>query len=129
MEFDDKIPIYYQIKTTLYDQIISGKLVAGDKLPPVRQLAVSLTVNVNTVQRALREMIDEGVIVSRRGRGNFVTTEPAVVDQLKQDMINQYIKQLYDQLHRLNISDQDMINELVTYIERQVSNNDNHIEN
>ena len=53
MKFDDKIPIYYQIKNYIYRQIIIGELAPGDKLPAVRQLAVDLTVNVNTVQRAL----------------------------------------------------------------------------
>lgn len=125
MEFDDKVPIYYQIKTAIYDQIIAGQLAPGDKLPAVRQLAVSLTVNVNTVQRALREMITEGVIVSQRGRGNFVTADPQVIEQLRESLITQYLKQLYDQLHRLRISDEQMIDELKAYIERQGDLNDN----
>lgn len=128
MEFDDKVPIYYQIKTVIYDQIIAGQLAPGDKLPAVRQLAVSLTVNVNTVQRALREMIDEGVIISRRGRGNFVTENTEIVEQLKQELINRYLKQLYDQLHRLKISDSEIIDELTAYIERQGDSNDNNAE-
>ncbi|MCH5461578.1 GntR family transcriptional regulator [Lactobacillus sp. LC28-10] len=126
MEFDDKVPIYYQIKTAIYDRIIAGQLAPGDKLPAVRQLAVSLTVNVNTVQRALREMIAEGVIVSQRGRGNFVTDDPQIIEQLRERLITQYLKQLYDQLHRLRISDEQMIDELTAYIERQGDSNDNN---
>lgn len=129
MEFDDKVPIYYQIKTVIYDQIIAGQLAPGDKLPAVRQLAVSLTVNVNTVQRSLREMIDEGVIISQRGKGNFVTDNAAIVEQLKQELINRYLKQLYDQLHRLKISDKQIIDELTAYIERQGDLNGNNSEN
>ena len=59
MEFDDKIPIYYQIKQYLYQEIITDRLKSGDQLPAVRQLAADLTVNVNTVQRALTELIQE----------------------------------------------------------------------
>lgn len=128
MEFDDKVPIYYQIKTVIYDRIIAGQLAPGDKLPAVRQLAVSLTVNVNTVQRALREMIDEGVVISQRGRGNFVTSNAEIVEQLKQELIDRYLKQLYDQLHRLNISDEQIINEVTAYIERQGDSNDDNAE-
>lgn len=128
MEFDDKVPIYYQIKTVIYDQIIAGQLAPGDKLPAIRQLAVSLTVNVNTVQRALREMIDEGVVVSQRGRGNFVTSNAEIVEQLKQELIDRYLKQLYDQLHRLNISDEQIVNEVTAYIERQGDLNDDNAE-
>ncbi|GAX08517.1 GntR family transcriptional regulator [Secundilactobacillus silagincola] len=128
MEFDDKVPIYYQIKTVIYDQIIAGQLAPGDKLPAIRQLAVSLTVNVNTVQRALREMIDEGVVISQRGRGNFVTSNAEIVEQLKQELIDRYLKQLYDQLHRLNISDEQIVNEVTAYIERQGDLNDDNTE-
>ncbi|GAX00569.1 GntR family transcriptional regulator [Secundilactobacillus silagei] len=128
MEFDDKVPIYYQIKTVIYDQIIAGQLAPGDKLPAIRQLAVSMTVNVNTVQRALSEMIAEGVIISRRGRGNFVTDNAQIVEQLKQQLMTSYLKQLYDRLHRLNISDEQMVAELTAYIERQGDSNGNDIE-
>ena len=75
MEFDDKVPIYFQIKQYLYQTIITDRLKSGAQLPAVRQLAAELTVNVNTVQRALSELIQEGVLVTRRGRGNFVTDD------------------------------------------------------
>ncbi len=71
MQFDDKVPIYYQIKQYIYRELIVEHLRAGDKLPAIRELAVTLTVNVNTIQRALSELISEGVIVSQRGKGNF----------------------------------------------------------
>lgn len=129
MEFDDKVPIYYQIKTVIYDRIIAGELAPGDKLPAVRQLAVSLTVNVNTVQRALREMMADGVVISQRGRGNFVTDDPQIIERLRERLITQYLKQLYDQLHRLRISDEQMIDELTAYIEGQGDSNDNNAKN
>ncbi|MTV82307.1 GntR family transcriptional regulator [Secundilactobacillus folii] len=129
MNFDDKVPIYYQIKTVIYDRIIAGELAPGEKLPAVRQLAVSLTVNVNTVQRALREMIEEGVVTSQRGRGNFVTTDTNVIETLRQDLITRNLKQLYERLHRLNIDDQEIINELVTYIERRARQNESNGKN
>lgn len=126
MEFNDKVPIYYQIKTVIYDQIIAGERQPGEKLPAVRQLAVSLTVNVNTVQRALSEMIAEGAIVSKRGKGNFVTEDTQVIETVKTQLITEHLSNLYEQLHRLNIDDQDIINALVTYIERRGNSDDNH---
>ncbi|MCZ3394263.1 GntR family transcriptional regulator, partial [Enterococcus faecium] len=57
MKFDDKIPIYYQIKQYIYKEIIINHLTPGSKVPAVRQLALDLAVNVNTVQRSLRELI------------------------------------------------------------------------
>ena len=75
MKFKDNLPIYLQIEDYIYLQIAQGKLQAGEKLPSVRALALELTVNANTVQRALREMTAKGYIFTKRGEGNFVTTD------------------------------------------------------
>ena len=87
MEFDDKIPIYYQIKQYLYQEIITDRLKSGDQLPAVRQLAADLTVNVNTVQRALTDLIQEGVLETKRGRGNFVTNDMKVLIDMKKRLL------------------------------------------
>jgi len=117
VQFDDKVPIYYQIKNYLYHRIVSGGLQPGEKLPAVRQLAVDLTVNVNTVQRALSEMITEQILVSKRGRGNFVTEETAQITALKQRLITDYIQEFYGQLHALKLSDAEIIAEIKQYIQ------------
>lgn len=124
MQFDDKVPIYYQIKNYLYHRIVSGELAPGEKIPAVRQLAVDLTVNVNTVQRALREMIAEGVLVPQRGRGNFVTGEQAQIDALKRQLITAYIQRFYEQLHALKLSDEAIIHDMQTYIDQRGNSND-----
>ncbi|HIW71690.1 MAG TPA: GntR family transcriptional regulator [Candidatus Levilactobacillus faecigallinarum] len=117
MQFDDKVPIYYQIKNYLYHRIVAGTLKPGDKLPAVRQLAVDLTVNVNTVQRALSEMITEQILESKRGRGNFVTQDQDQITALKQRLITDYIQEFYTQLHALNLSDAEIIAEIERYIQ------------
>lgn len=124
MKFDDKIPIYYQIKLYLYREVLTGKLKPGDKLPPVRQLAVDLTVNVNTVQRALTEMIAEKTIISQRGKGNFVTEDQAALAQLKEQLVMTQLAQLYDQLHRLNLSDAEIVASLQRYIDQKEAQRD-----
>ncbi|QMU07193.1 GntR family transcriptional regulator [Levilactobacillus suantsaii] len=119
MLFDDKVPIYYQIKNYLYHRIVAGDLQLGDKLPAVRQLAVDLTVNVNTVQRALREMIAEGYIVPQRGRGNFVTADAAKITTLKHELLRTYSQAFYRQLHALKLSDTEILQAIETYIEKR----------
>ncbi|GEO69072.1 GntR family transcriptional regulator [Levilactobacillus acidifarinae] len=119
MQFDDKVPIYYQIKNYLYHRMVAGELGLGEKLPAVRQLAVDLTVNVNTVQRALREMIDEGYIAPQRGRGNFVTQDATKIATLKQQLTTTYIQDLYGQLHALKLTDAEIIAEIKTYIQQR----------
>lgn len=116
MQFDDKVPIYYQIKNNLYHRIVAGDLAPGEKLPAVRQLAVDLTVNVNTVQRALSEMVTEQVLTSKRGVGNFVTTDTARITALKQRLSHGYIERLYTQLHALRLSDGEIVTAIQAYI-------------
>lgn len=119
MQFDDKVPIYYQIKEYIYRQIITGKLAPGDKMPSVRQLAVDLTVNVNTIQRALSELTAENLIEPKRGKGNFVTATDQQISELKEQLINEHLQQLYKNLRELNVSDEEILNDLGRYIDKQ----------
>ncbi|MCT4457373.1 GntR family transcriptional regulator [Lactiplantibacillus paraplantarum] len=116
MKFDDKVPIYYQIKQYIYHEMIDGTLTPGAKLPAVRQLALDLTVNVNTVQRALSEMITEGTLTSQRGKGNFVTTDQARITQLKTTLVTEQLTLAYNQLHALDLSDSEIVTSLQQYI-------------
>ena len=72
INFHDSRPIYEKVKDSLRQLILSGALPEGDRLPSVRELAVSLTINPNTIQRAYRELEQEGYIVSVPGKGSFV---------------------------------------------------------
>jgi GntR family transcriptional regulator len=73
----DVTPIYAQLERALRAAIASGRLRPGDQLPTVRQLAVDLQVNANTVARVYTELERAGVIETRRGVGSFVTATPA----------------------------------------------------
>ena len=71
----DSRPIYEQVKDGLRQLIINGVLTEGSRLPSVRELAVSLTINPNTIQRAYRELETEGYICSVAGRGSYVCAQ------------------------------------------------------
>jgi len=66
------VPLHDQIVTQLRRLIATGGLAQGDELPPVRQLANDLGINLNTVARAYRELTDAGLLASVRGRGTVV---------------------------------------------------------
>jgi GntR family transcriptional regulator len=68
----DATPIYAQLERGLRAAIATGRLRPGDQLPTVRQLAVELRVNANTVARVYAELERAGVIETRRGVGSFV---------------------------------------------------------
>ena len=124
MEFDDKVPIYLQIKQFLYQAIITDRLKSGAQLPAVRQLAAELTVNVNTVQRALSELIQEGVLITRRGRGNFVTNDIKVLIEMKNRVIATELGTLYRQLADLNLSAAEMKDAFAQYVDEQEAHHD-----
>src|SRR6202162_6199621 len=69
----DPTPIYAQLERGLRASIASGRLRPGDQLPTVRQLAVDLQVNANTVARVYSELERAGVLETRRGGGSFIS--------------------------------------------------------
>ncbi len=77
------VPFYRQIIEQVKFGIASGELDPGEQLPTVRQLAVDLSVNPNTVIRAYRELEIEGVLDTQQGSGTFVSNKRPEVDQLE----------------------------------------------
>jgi GntR family transcriptional regulator len=73
----DSTPIYAQIDRALRAAIAAGRLRSGDQLPTVRELAVDLRVNANTVARVYADLERQGVLETRRGVGSFVSATPA----------------------------------------------------
>ena len=76
----DKTPIYAQLERGLRAAMATGRLTPGDQLPTVRQLAVELSINANTVARVYADLERSGAIETRRGVGSFVT---ATADQAR----------------------------------------------
>src|SRR2546422_8245821 len=72
----DRTPIYAQLERGLRAAIATSRLHPGDQLPTVRQLAVELRVNANTVARVYGELERDGVLETRRGVGSFVSATP-----------------------------------------------------
>ncbi|HEY7980776.1 MAG TPA: GntR family transcriptional regulator [Candidatus Eremiobacteraceae bacterium] len=66
------IPVYVQLREQVLHAISRGQLALGDQLPTVREVAIALAINPNTVNRAYSDLEREGVLVSRRGRGTFI---------------------------------------------------------
>lgn len=72
----DRTPIYAQLERGLRAAIATGRLQPGDQLPTVRQLAVDLRVNANTVARVYSDLERAGILETRRGVGSFISTTP-----------------------------------------------------
>src|SRR5262249_55831564 len=76
----DPTPIYAQLERAIRVAIATGRLAFGDRLPTVRQLAVELRVNANTVAKVYAELERSGVLETRRGVGTFVALPPAAAE-------------------------------------------------
>lgn len=86
MQFDDSSPIWLQLVDECSRRIVTGQWPAATKLPGVRDLAVELGVNPNTVQRAMSELDRLGVTASDRTKGRFVTDDAARIDALRREV-------------------------------------------
>jgi len=75
------VPAYRQIIDQVQGGLASGALAAGDQLPTVRQLAVDLAINPNTVLRAYRELEIRGVLDTQQGTGTFIADRKIVQDE------------------------------------------------
>ena len=84
LDYNDKRPIYEQIVEKMTNLILRGVYEADEKLPSVRSMAVDLSINPNTIQRAYGELERQGYIYSIKGRGNFVRSMEDLVLRKKE---------------------------------------------
>jgi GntR family transcriptional regulator len=88
-------PVYRQIMDQIKLQIAQGKLLRGDKLPTVRELAERLVINPNTIAKAYRLLEREGVIATRIGSGTFVAQRPSQLSmEVREKLICQELKRV-----------------------------------
>ena len=78
INYRDPRPIYEQVKDNFRQLIISGALPPDERMPSVRELAASLTINPNTIQRAYMQLEQEGLIYPVKGTGNFIADSEEV---------------------------------------------------
>ncbi|MGD8413292.1 MAG: GntR family transcriptional regulator [Candidatus Latescibacterota bacterium] len=107
------VPFYRQIIEQIKFGIANGELGSGDRLPTVRQLAVDLSINPNTVVRAYRELEIEGVLNTQQGSGTFVGKEKPEIDRLeKQRMLDQIVTDLTARAASYGLSLDDVLEAL-----------------
>ena len=94
IDYHDKRPIYEQVIERFQVLILNGALEADTQLPSVRSLAVDLSINPNTIQRAYGELERRGLIYSIKGRGNFVSSQKDVVKEQQELLLEDLKTQL-----------------------------------
>lgn len=98
--FDNERPIYIQLVEKLKAQIVSGELKQGERIPSVRELALTARVNPNTMQKALVELENNGLIYTERTNGKFVTQDKNIIENVKKELakekVNTYLTSMKD---------------------------------
>ena len=107
------VPFYRQIIEQLKYAISRGELSPGDRLPTVRQLAVDLSVNPNTVVRAYRQLEIEGVLETQQGSGTFVGQARPEIGQLeRQRMLDQILTDMIARASSYGFTPTDLLDGL-----------------
>lgn len=105
IRFDSAIPIYQQIIDEVKRALGRGEMHPGEKLPSQRDLALSLHVNPNTVQRAYREMELLGLIETKRGQGTFLSEDPELVRTIRREMAATAVRLFVRDMRSLGLAD------------------------
>lgn len=112
MKFSNEHPIYLQIKNDIYYKICKGKLRPGDRLSSVRDYAIEVGVNPNTVQRTYSDMEREGIVEKRRGQGSFVTEDIQAIEKLRAQMAFDQIQIFYSSMIQMGFTDKEIVDQL-----------------
>lgn len=103
IDYRDKRPIYEQIVEQIERLASSGGLHPGEKLPSVRKLAMTLSINPNTIAKAYTLLEERGILYSRPGMGNFITEDLEQVRQERRHQLYQRAKALWKETEEAGI--------------------------
>jgi len=105
-----RVPIYDQIKEQIKGLIHAGQIKTGDQLPTIRELSVELSVNFNTVALSYRDLSNEGVIITERGKGTFVANTPgeAEMHTIRQEKLVNLLAVLLRETERLGYTREEV---------------------
>lgn len=106
---DSSRPIYAQLAEQVRLDIIAGLYAPGTKLPSVRDLAAQAKVNPNTMQKALAELERSGLVHSMRTSGRFITEDTDMIQQMKEDLAADQIREFLEKMSGMGFQPQDTL--------------------
>lgn len=110
MEFSQPKGIYQQIADQIRDRILAGEWLDGERIPSIRELAVSIGVNPNTVTKSYQALLDREIIENQRGLGYFVTTDAKnkILDEIRAEFVRDELPRVFHTMRLLNMSLEDL---------------------
>jgi GntR family transcriptional regulator len=112
------VPFYRQIIDQVLLAVGDGRLKPGTQLPTVRQLAVDLSVNLNTVAKAYREMEIRGIVQTQQGTGTFIAARSGAKSREKRKALHDLVDRLLANAEALGVPMEDVVEALVERVEQ-----------
>ncbi len=125
INYQDSRPIYEQIVENFKTQMYKGILQEGDQMPSVRSLAVELSTNPNTVQKAYTELERQGFIYTVKGRGNFVKGDVLLKENKKNELVRQIVT-LFSEAVEIGIPVDELVAEIKEHLEKIKGGEEKH---
>ncbi|MGN1170793.1 MAG: GntR family transcriptional regulator [Lachnospiraceae bacterium] len=113
-KLDSDRPIYIQLVEQIQLYIVSGKFPGGGRLPSVRELAAEAGVNPNTMQKAFAELERDGLVITNRTAGRFVTEDSKMVQQIRQKLASEEIHLFLEKMKQLGFEKEELLSLLKT---------------
>ena len=106
MEFSQPKGIYLQIADQIRDRILDGEWIEGERIPSIRELAVSLGVNPNTVTKSYQALTDRQIIANQRGLGYFVATgaKATILNEIKNEFVRDELPRVFRIMRLLDMN-------------------------
>ena len=103
------VPIYLQMIRHVKQGLAAGTVRNGDELPSRRILSATLAVNPNTVQKAYRQLEEEGLIPSRPGAGSHITASPQQVEHIRQELFQTGVQETVAAMKRMGLKKEEAV--------------------
>ncbi len=115
MEFSEPKGIFQQIADQIRERILEGEWQAGERIPSIRELAIDLGVNPNTVTKSYQALLDRTIIENQRGRGYFVDANAmaTILGEMKTELVRDELPRLFRAMRILKIG----VDELAAYFD------------
>jgi GntR family transcriptional regulator len=111
MEFivNNREPVYLQVVRHFKQQIAKRLLEAGQEIPSRRELAVQFNINPNTVQKAYKEMEEQGLITTERNYPSKITTDSKVLNSVRNELIMEAVNEFVDSIKVINVPVEELL--------------------
>ncbi|MFZ5596557.1 MAG: GntR family transcriptional regulator [Bacillota bacterium] len=104
------VPIYLHVKDQIKNSVAGGVLAPGEQLPSVRDLALQLSINPNTISKAYQELEHEGVVYTLRGRGTFVAEPASTLSDLERSRrLDEAVEKLFLEAYHLRCKPEEIL--------------------